>query len=80
MKTTTARIPTRASGPEGPLFTELRHDRLLSAFRACTPTEQTQVIRLAETLALARSRRLAWQAAKRGTGIRNRMQWMGGAR
>jgi hypothetical protein len=79
-KKTTRRRTPKKTAPEAPLFTALRQQRLLNAFGAITPTEQMRVIRLAQELALARSRRLAAQAATRGTGIRNRMQWIGGVR
>jgi hypothetical protein len=52
--------------PDAPVFKDLRQQRLLNAFGALTRAEQMQVIRFAETLAVARSRRLAWQAAQRG--------------
>jgi hypothetical protein len=64
MKTT--RTATTTPVPEAQIFTDLRQQRLLHAFGAITRAEQMQVIRFAETLALARSRRVAWQAAKRG--------------
>ena len=64
MKTTRTAKTKRV--PEAHAFTDLRQQRLLNAFGALTRAEQMQVIRFAETLALARSRRVAWQAAQRG--------------
>jgi hypothetical protein len=73
---------TRATrlAPEPELFTRLRLERLLSAYRSLDTRHQQQVVRFAETVALAWTRTVAARNALRRTNVRKLTGWIGGAR
>ena len=61
-------------------FERLRTDGLYNAFRSLDERRQRKVIRLANELAMQRTRELSARAAVRGKNVVNRTGWIGGTR